>query len=210
MRRHPRGGLLAVAAAVLLACGRPGSARPRGHRPDARGPPGAFGDRDPAARRHRGGCVRDNEIRRLPLSPFNRAITTVLTVNDAGLLTSVGGQRQLRSSPRRAATSPPKWKPRWCCRPSAIVVERRDRLELDTRRVGGSSSASPSPTRTAIPLPGARVTFQSSNPTIGQRGGAELEGGTPRASSSPGTRHPAAPPSLLTSGEPDERRSRSR
>jgi uncharacterized protein YjdB len=160
MRRLASVGLLGVAAAVLLACG------------DDLGP------RIPAA------ILVTPEAPRVPLAgtlqlaatvvdasgreitghtvTFQSSDTTVLTVDDSGLLTSVGGtgsslisavSGDITAEVEAAVALPP----------SAIVVSPRS-LELDTGQEAGLAFTVTD--ENGEPVPGAQVAFQGSDPAI--------------------------------------------
>jgi uncharacterized protein YjdB len=159
MRRHACGVLLGVAAAVLLACG------------DDLGPrvPAAIALTPEAPQVPVAGTLQlaatvvDASGHEIPGSTvsFQSSDTTVLTVNDAGLLMSVGGSGSslitassgdLTAQVEAEAVLPP----------SAIVAARS--LELDTGE--GQFLGFTVTDENGEPIPGARVTFQSSNATI--------------------------------------------
>jgi uncharacterized protein YjdB len=160
MRRHTCGVLLGVAAAVLVACG------------DDLGPrvPAAIA-LTPAAPQvpvtgtlQLAATVVDASGHEIPGSTvsFQSSDTTVLTVNDAGLLTSVGGSG---SSLITAASGDltAQVEAEVVLPPSTIVVGVGS-LELDTGE--GQFLGFTVTDENGDSVPGARVTFQSSNPTI--------------------------------------------
>ena len=160
MRRHTCGVLLGVAAAVLVACG------------DDLGPrvPAAIALTPEAPQVPVAGTLQlaatvvDASGHEIPGSTvsFQSSDTTVLTVNDAGLLTSVGGSG---SSLITAASGDltAQVEAEVVLPPSAIVVGVGS-LELDTGE--GQFLGFTVTDENGESVPGARVTFQSSNPTI--------------------------------------------